>query len=245
MDPDGRGDPVSVTPPRTWRRAAWFAVGASCVALTALVVGASQLAGRSGSIVSFPGLPTGGLLTAQPLGPPVHPPGPATTVPGGHGPGGTDGPSGGIAGGEPGGGPRGDGRAGGPAETWTASSRPGRQSGASIPPSVTIMPTTGQPAVSADELVAGTTQFYDQLPSNLNAAWAMLSPRAKKGGFDSFREQWADTEQVHLQQVIVDADDSSVLATVQTVTTDGVEHVRQFRLGFVKSHPLTIDEISP
>ena len=240
--------PVSVTPPPTWRRAAWFSVGASCVVLTVLVFAAALLAERPfDRIDAFPGLPTGGLLTAQPLGPPVHP------VPAGPPGAGGDGHT--ALGGQPGdgqgnGGPLGsDGSDDSDGRSSPGSAGPtGEQARGDAPtaPMVTVMPTTGQPPpVTAEDLVAGTTRFYDQLPRNVDAAWAMVGPRVKVQGYDSFRKLWGDATEVRLQQIVVDADGSSVLATVQLVTADGVEHVQRFHLTFRKGRSMIIDDITP
>ncbi|WP_031470419.1 hypothetical protein [Sciscionella sediminilitoris] len=59
--------PASVTPPRTWRRAAWFSVAASGAALTALVAVASAFVGKGErtTIDALPGLPSAPLATEQ------------------------------------------------------------------------------------------------------------------------------------------------------------------------------------
>jgi len=241
--------PVSVTPPRTWRRAAWFAVAASCAVLTVLVFAAVRLAGGSfDRVEAFPGLPTGGLLTAQPLGPPVRPPLPLTTA-------GDDraAPHGGpstAAAGNPGGagGPHGDGRGGVLGDstgTWTATPTADPPGESVPPPQVSVLPTVGHPAATPDDLVDGTRTFYDQLPANIDAAWAMVGPRVKVQGYDAFRQQWAGATEVHLQQLVVDADKSTVLATVGLVMGDGVERVQRYRLVFRRGNPMIIDEITP
>jgi len=54
--------PASVTPPRTWRRAAWFAIFSSGAALIGLLFVTSMLVGPvtvTSDINSLPGLPTG------------------------------------------------------------------------------------------------------------------------------------------------------------------------------------------
>lgn len=54
--------PASVTPPSSWRRAAWFAVGSSAAALTGLVLATSALVDRSPEVetMDLPGMPRGG-----------------------------------------------------------------------------------------------------------------------------------------------------------------------------------------
>ncbi|HEY0641239.1 MAG TPA: hypothetical protein VGD67_26725 [Pseudonocardiaceae bacterium] len=246
--------PVSVTPPSTWRRAAWFTVGASCVVLTVLVFAAARLAGPESPfdrIDAFPGLPTGGLLTAQPIGPQVtQPDTPARTVPGtGAEPGSPGGAPdqrprtgsdavGAEQGDPPDGGPAGPGPDPRPAST----SEPGGPNGASTSPSVSLVPSTGRPPVGADDLVSATRLFYEQLPKNVDAAWAMVGPRVRVMGYEAFHKQWS-AAQVSLQKVVVDAGDSSVLSTVRFVTTDGLAYTQRFRMVFRMGSSLIIEEI--
>ncbi|GAA4843828.1 hypothetical protein GCM10025787_26660 [Saccharopolyspora rosea] len=53
--------PASVTPPRTWRRAAWFAISTSAAALGGLVAATTLLVGHPTSVdgLHLPGLPRG------------------------------------------------------------------------------------------------------------------------------------------------------------------------------------------
>src|SRR5689334_5143052 len=52
--------PASVTPPRTWKRAAWFAVISSVLVLVGLSVAAAKLVGGGGAVetVGLPGYPS-------------------------------------------------------------------------------------------------------------------------------------------------------------------------------------------
>jgi hypothetical protein len=241
--------PVSVTPPRTWRRAAWFAVAASCAVLTVLVFAAARLTGGPlQRIDAFPGLPTGGLLTAQ--SPPRHsvPPPAVTTAPADQ-----DGATASVdsAGDDAGNTTEdGDAQAGGgqarSTTTGTASpTGPGPRSQGVPPPTVSVLPATGRPPVTAADMVAATTLFYSQLPGNPDEAWAMLGSRAKAQGYDAFRGQWADAVDVQLRKVVVDPDDSTVLATVKVMTTDGAERVQRYQLVFRGAGSPVIDEITP
>lgn len=247
--------PVSVTPPRTWRHAAWFAVAASCVVLIVLAFAASSLTGPGGPldrIDAFPGLPTGGLLTAQPPGSAAQSQQPVqpqqdhsqTAL--------AEGPTGASIGTAPGNGQpaaAGDGNSDGgrPGHVGTAVPPPGVPGGQSVPPAptVTVAPSAGRPPATPADLVETTRTFYEHLPADLHGAWAMVGPRVKAQGFEAFRQQWADIVLVRLQRVVVDPDASSVLATVQVVAKDGSEQIRQFQLLFHKSSSLLIDEIHP
>jgi hypothetical protein len=61
--------PASVTPPRTWRKAAWFAVGTSAAVVLGLTVAAAELMGRTAdddtTIDALPSYPTGPLTLDQ------------------------------------------------------------------------------------------------------------------------------------------------------------------------------------
>lgn len=246
--PPDFGSPMSIVPPRTCRRAAWVAVAASCAILAALVFAAARLTGGPFQrIDAFPGLPTGGLLTAQPQRSAAHL-GAATTAPADQ-----DGAAASIdsadvdAGNAPGnGGPKDDTEQARPHLTETASpTDPGLRSQTGPPPMVTILPATGRPPVAPADLVAATTAFYSQLPDNIEGAWAMVAPRARAQGFEAFRTQWADTTDVQLKKMVVSPDDSTVLATVKLVTSDGSKRDQQYRMVFRGVGPPAIDEITP
>jgi hypothetical protein len=258
-EPDGFGEldlivtPVSVTPPRTWRRAAWFAVGASCVVLTVLVFAAARLAGPGGTdrLDAFPGLPTGGLLTPQPLGPPVQPrPDTSTSQPeprvGAGGQPASTGSNGTQGGAEhPSGGDQGQPRGGPAAPRTTAPGSGGSDIGTAAAPTVSMLPSTGRPAVTAEDMVSTTRTFFATLPGDIDAAWEMVGPRVKVRGYDSFRAQWANVDDLQLQSVVVDADGSTVIATVQIVRKGGSTTVERFELTFRQSSSVQIDDFRP
>lgn len=253
MHPDGRDDPARPDERRTWRKAAWLAVGASTVAVLVLVVAAARIAGPESPfqrIDAFPGLPTGGLLTARPPATPTtQQPQPSTTP----GAAGTAVPSSQpIAGVE-----RSDGQGplshpgpvdgpGRPTRT-TAPTPSGFDTGEpSSPPSVSVLPSTGVPLVTAADLIAATTQFYDALPGDPQSAWNLLGTKLREEGFDNFRRQWTNVAAVKAMQLVVNSDASSVLATVRMVTVNGGDFVRNFELVFGReSGVLVIDDIRP
>jgi len=239
---DLAANPVSVTPPRTWRRAAWFAVGASCVVLIVLAFAASRLASDpAGRIDAFPGLPTGGLLTAQPLGPPASTP-TVTTAPGG---GIATEPSGGTgAGGDrAGSGDRpGGGTGGRPPADPGGTAGPGESAPA---PAVSYLPVEGHPPVGPQQLADATVQFYELLQADVEAAWELVGPKVKARGYDSFRGQWAGAVGVEVQQLVVNADASTVVATVALTAADGTTRVQQYELVFRRGSTQIIEEINP
>lgn len=250
--PDGPGEldvpvfPVSVNRPASWRRAAWLAVGASSAVLVALVFAAGRLA-EPDRIDAFPGLPTGGLLTAQQPGPQGQPEPGVSTVADGTPPSGAAGSSataggtggGGLAASEAGEGPGGATMTA--TRTSTGDNEPPRSTSV---PTVSVLPSTGSPPVGADELIDGAVQFYSLLPEDIDGAWQMVGPSVRAGGYEGFRRQWSDVTDVRLQEVVVDADESTVLATVEVDATDGDKQVRQYRMVFRGGgRSLTIEEL--
>src|SRR5688500_14770073 len=68
--------PASVTPPRTWKRAAWFAVVSSVLVLVGLSIAAAKLVGGGGTVetVGLPGYPSDvPFISALPTGSSIPP----------------------------------------------------------------------------------------------------------------------------------------------------------------------------
>ncbi len=66
--------PASVTPPRTWRQAAWFAIASSAAALGGLMFATTWLADGSSPIegLDLPGMPRGRLYPSVPASDPYY-----------------------------------------------------------------------------------------------------------------------------------------------------------------------------
>lgn len=176
--------PASVTPPRSWRRAAWFTVLASVAALVGLVVAGALLVGPSrehGRISAFPYIPDGppratipDTTTSSPATATAPPPSDPTVAP-------AVGPTADSVAGSVG-------RATGPTvEPTTAPSVPATpvpalppstvpSSGAPVtdPAPATPTPTTGAPVTAPTRLVDLTTGM-------LLAAWALFDPSNPDG----------------------------------------------------------------
>ena len=250
MVADGRRDPATRAARRrggngaaAWsasRHAAWFAVGASCAVLIVLAFAASRLAGPPANPGdAFPGLPNGGLLTAQPPASQTQGRRPPST--GGNG-GGTSEP------GYPDRGGTGPGQDGAPGDagppSYSAAPGDGRRTGAPGP-SVTYLPPDEPPAADAQALVETTVLFYDRLAQDVDAAWQLVGTHVQAHGLESFRKQWAGIASAHVQEVVVDAGAGTVVATVALSGTDGSAKVRQYRLEYRKGDPRVVQDIAP
>jgi hypothetical protein len=244
--------PVSVTPPSSWRKAAWFIVGAASIVLVVLVFAAMRLAGpedRIGRIDAFPGLPTGGLLTPQQ--PEAAEPAATAEPPAPDEPGSS--PSVESA-------PGGDGGAtvpqapGGTEPGRPGENRPPGQSGGSGGGS---RPTEGRPEPTGgaqptspgttdveENVVDSTHRFFGFLPHDLEAAWEMVSPRVRVLGFEAFREQWGQYSDVRLQHVEVGTDGTTVVATLQVTEHKGETWTQRWKLSYRFSETLVIDEVT-
>jgi hypothetical protein len=248
MVADGRRDPAAPAGShraggalawRAWRSAAWFAVGASCTVLIVLAFAAARLTGAPADAGNaFPGLPTGGLLTAQPPESQTqgHRP-PSTSGDGGDPlePGATDGGTGQVQ--------------HGPPDDATTAGHSGAPGGAAAAgtggPSVTYLPPDDPPAGQAQAVVDTTVQFYDRLARDVDSAWGLVGARVKVHGLESFRKQWAGIAAARVQEVVVDAGAETVLATVALTGTDGRAQVRQYRLEFRRGDPGVVQDVAP
>lgn len=232
--------PVSVTPPSSWRKAAWFTVAASTIVLIVLVFTAVHLAGpglRIGRIDAFPGLPTGGLLTPQPgpTGTMADPPPEVTDEAEQHSESSQPNSGGGSATaagppgqGQPGGGPPpGDGGDGQNEETLSAS-------------------TQEQPPAGVDQMLNATQTFFDVLPEDVPAAWAMTSPNYRGNGDEQrkrFDKYWRKLRDVQLREVATDAEELTATATVFVTGHNGRSATQRWKLTYVQDGEFAIDEL--
>jgi hypothetical protein len=207
--------PASVTPPPSWRRAAWFAVGASLAVLMGLVFAAVTLVGRpknTETIEALPGYPSLPLmldsLGATPTNRPVSP------KPGDH-------PD--------------QSATSSPARRLTA---PGLPAGTSaerppntsvttppVPPSTPpIRQTTPKRAFAMNdpkEIGDRTERFYDQVTANPGAAYAMTTGEIHLQGEEAFRQRYANIRRVEVRQISIDPNQGTTLSEVRIIKKDG------------------------
>ncbi|GAA3461160.1 hypothetical protein ACFFSW_31910 [Saccharothrix longispora] len=227
--------PASVTPPRTWRRAAWFAVLSSAAVLVGLAVVASELVGPVGPAerIGMPGYPTDvPLLTRFPSGTPstagttaVPTPDDRRTAPGprvdvlraGSGDGSPE-ERGGVPGGPSG--TRSGGRA--PDVTVLPPSAPG----------VTTVPGDSAPLVDVEDVATLTERFYEEAVRNAGTAVAMVSAAFRPDARALLEQRYADVSLVEVKQISVDPARGTTTSTILVTRADGSTSTERWELVF-------------
>ncbi|GAA3433541.1 hypothetical protein [Kutzneria kofuensis] len=210
--------PASVTPPRTWRRAAWFTVGSSVAALVALLVLGALLVGPSRmrtQIESFPGNP-------------LQVPLPTTTDPSRQLPPGA--PSA-VA-------------KTGAAGTGTRPDTPGSSStgthGSDAPthttqPTITTVTGVTSPVVDPGKVAQQTQHFFAAVTSNVGEAYQLTSGALKANGEAALQQRYQDVASVQVRGITIDPGRgitiNTVLVTHRDGTTSTEEHVLAFTPG--------------
>ncbi|WP_233223089.1 hypothetical protein [Amycolatopsis sp. BJA-103] len=241
--------PASVTPPKTWRKAAWFAAAASALVVVGLLFAGSFLVGKPApeqqSQGGWPGYRGGSPLTNEGLagnGDPATPPqGGAAGNPSGSATDSssqddrssansgtsTDDDATGDGGSRP--------DAGGPATTGrpapSSSDRPQK------PP---IMPadrtTTTSPwyASQPDAQAMGdnTEVFLNSVTTNPNEAAAVTSGGLREEGAQGLRERYADVAYFEVKKVSIDQRRGVTVNTVEVTHKDGTKTMEQRTLTF-------------
>jgi hypothetical protein len=211
--------PASVTPPRTWRRAAWFTVGSSAAALAALVVVGTLLVGPSRmrtQIESFPGNP-------------FQVPLPTTT----------DAPKRQLPPGAPSEVAATDGRDTAPVRTQTIGAGP--LTATSVPthtsprPTITTVTGASAPVVDPGKIAQQTQHFFAAVTSNVGEAYQLTSGALKANGEAALQQRYQDVASVQVQGITIDPGKgitiNTVLVTRKNGTTSSEQHVLAFTPG--------------
>jgi hypothetical protein len=210
--------PASVIPPRSWRRAAWFAVGASLSVAIALAIAAILLVGpphRIAEIDSLPAYPS--FPTASTTGTPAHPETPTT---------GDAAPDRWTAAAQ---------------VTTVPSTSPsimsaGPVSGKPIrtaPYSPVITTVTGGTAlVDPHRLVSLANQFYGSVVGNTAAALDLTADTLRAGGSALLQQRYADVSAIQIQRITVDPARGIAVSLLRLSRTDGSTTVEQRTLQF-------------
>ncbi|HEY4459690.1 MAG TPA: hypothetical protein VGN81_35585, partial [Pseudonocardiaceae bacterium] len=223
--------PASVTPPRTWRRAAWFTIFCSAAALVGLLFVTSELVGPvhvASDIDSLPGLPTnlpfnqGSTSGSTPPSsrhsrPPSRPgQSPRPGLPGnpvqptdaqgnpittGDGTGSSDNTPPSGGGGAP--------VSGGAPTT-----------GATSPSTVTTV-NTGPPAVDPAKLGHITEQFFGDVVSNTDAAANMTADTVHDNAKAIIEQNYGDLSTIQIKSVSVDPSSGVTVSLLQVTNKDG------------------------
>lgn len=224
--------PASVTPPRSWRRAAWFAVGTSAVVLCGLAVAAARLVGApSGDTIdalpTFPTQELGPLLVddTTPAAPSVHtrtgslspsahpdtarrtddaaPPAPAH--PGGPG--------------APGGDPT------DPTDPTGTSTEP-------TPPRRTTISSEPVAPSSPETMGDRTERYFTLVTEDPRAAHQMCAGSMANAGPEGIEQRYAGVHHVEVQQITIDGDQATTTSTVRIVYENGTETIERRQLTF-------------
>ncbi len=251
VDSDGSGlrkfdiglVPASVTPPRTWKRAAWFAVVASAGVLIGLAFAAAKLVGGSGPVerIGMPEYPANlpivtdfGTRTSEPVpsarAPETKPqaPGPASWTPAATASGGPESSS--TSGG-----------AGRTTPTAPGTSDvpdvPGALSDTSGPtsPTVTTVPNEEKPLVDSTAIANRTEKFYEEIASNSDTALAMTTEAFRSNTGAVLEQRLADVSLIEVKRISVDPSKGITVSTLQITKKDGTASTEHRELTFTLS----------
>ncbi|GGU63854.1 hypothetical protein [Lentzea flava] len=210
--------PASVTPPRTWKRAAWFAVVSSVLVLVGLSVAAAKLVGGGGEVetIGLPGypsdvplistLPTGGTSpSATSARPTAANTGRGAPVPG------TGASS------APGGGDKGS----------ATNTKP---SGSA--PVITTVPVTNTPVVDGSKIAQQTEHFYREMATNADTALAMTTDTVRSNAGALLEGRLADISLIEVKEIVVDPSKGLTVSLLQVTKKDGTVSTEKRELSF-------------
>ena len=216
--------PASVTPPRSWRRAAWFSVGAAILVVVGLSFAAVVLMSAPrdpGRVDALPGLPSGEpLLPPETTSKPADPTRPTGT------------------------------RANPTSAPTSAGERPSDAPSASSPvpqtPTGTVEPTAGaevtdtsatwlaEPsrttvnspvllAPPSDPMVMGdrTELYFRQVAEDPAAAYALTSGSLRQAGPEAIERRYAAVDRVDVTGIVIDPARATTTARLRVVGKDG------------------------
>lgn len=210
--------PASVTPPRTWKRAAWFAVISSVLVLVGLSVAAAKLVGGGGAVetIGLPGypsdvpmisaLPTGGTSpSATGTRPTAADTGRGAPVPG------------------------------------TGSSAPGTSGQGSAtntkpvgtaPPVITTVPVSQTPIVDGSKIAQQTEHFYREMATNADTALAMTTDTVRTNAGALLEGRLADISLIEVKEIVVDPSKGLTVSLLQVTKKDGSVSTEKRELSF-------------
>ncbi|MFD5829829.1 hypothetical protein [Lentzea sp. NPDC060358] len=218
--------PASVTPPRTWKRAAWFAVVSSVLVLVGLSIAAAKLVGGSGHVdqVGLPGYPSDvplisqlptGATTPSATGP--HPSaadtGEAAPVPGtGTGPSRAPGTSGRAPSG--------------------SAAPPGTAPPGTAAPVITTVPVTQAPVVDGTQIAQKTQDFYTEMAANSVTALALTTDAVRSNADALLEGRLADISLIEVKEIAVDPTKGLTISLLQVTKKDGSVSTEKRELSF-------------
>ncbi len=231
--------PASVTPPRSWRKAAWFAVGTSAAVVLGLSIATSELMGRPVSdealIDALPAYPTGPLTLAELPDHDETPDTPSTGRPTT-----SDRPSTSATPSST----TGDSTA---RDTVTGSSTGGASvvpTGAPSGDTTTTPPTTPPPPVrrtigpapitptDPQKMGDRTEQYFALVTSDPAAAHELTTGGMAREGEEGIEARYGDVERIEVQEITIDRNEGVTKSRVKVVRQDGTEAVEERKLTF-------------
>ncbi|TWP45194.1 hypothetical protein FKR81_39625 [Lentzea tibetensis] len=208
--------PASVTPPRTWKRAAWFAVLSSAGVLIGLTIAAAKLVGANGPVerIGLPGYPSDipiitGIRENNP---------PASTA--GQRPTGTRAPASAPVQGT-------GGSSAAPDRTGGATARPTTQ-----PPIVTTLPGGQVPVVDGGKIAERTEKFYREMATNADTAMALTTDNFKANTEALLEGRLADVSLIEVKEIAVDPSQGLTVSLLQVTKKDGSVSTEKRELRF-------------
>ncbi|MEU0884575.1 hypothetical protein ABZ345_38795 [Lentzea sp. NPDC005914] len=209
--------PASVTPPRTWKRAAWFAVVSSVLVLVGLSVAAAKLVGGGGAVetVGLPGYPSDVPQIA--------------TLP-------TAGTSPSATGTKPSAANTGRGAA----VPGTGSSAPASGQGPATstkpsglaPPVITTVPVAQAPVVDGSKIAQQTEHFYREMATNADTALAMTTDTVRSNAGALLEGRLADISLIEVKEIAVDPSKGLTVSLLQVTKKDGSVSTEKRELSF-------------
>jgi hypothetical protein len=236
--------PASVTPPRTWRKAAWFAIGASLAVVAGLAFAAAALVGKPKSSETFgalPGYPSLPLFIDTP--PETDPASPVKGTSSKH--------------------PEKSSMIASPTHRATSTPQaPATPTGTgppsaphssqptepSTPPAPPVRETTPKRAFAtndAKEIGDRTEAFYQQVTSNPDAAYALTAGDMHVQGEEAFKQRYADIKSIEVKQIGIDPNQGTTVSEVKITKKDGSTVTERRRLKFTAgSNPKISSEVA-
>ncbi|WP_434438420.1 hypothetical protein [Lentzea sp. E54] len=210
--------PASVTPPGTWRRAAWFAVVSSVLVLVGLSFAAAKLVGGGGTVekIGLPGYPSDVPLISQ-LSTSATAPAPTGTrqfaadidkI--------TPTPRMGSS---------------SPGASGQASATSTQPSGTTLPV-ITTVPVSQVPVVDGAEIAQQTETFYREMTTNSDTALAMATDTVRSNSDALLEGRLADISLIEVKEIVVDPGKGLTVSLLQVTKKDGSVSTEKRELSF-------------
>ncbi|MCP3798795.1 hypothetical protein NLX83_05955 [Allokutzneria sp. A3M-2-11 16] len=230
--------PASVTPPATWKRAAWFAGLSSAIVLVVLVTAAVTLVGPKNifdRINALPAYPSELMLVTTTT------PAPTRSEQGARSAARPSGAQGGAGQDGTGGGPRRT--TGAPTGTSSPSGTTPTTTSSMTTPPVTTVPSLGPELIPVRQLTESTVQFFSAVTNDIEKAFTHLTgPELKKEGLPSFEKRFGSmADRVEFKGMRVDPVRGVTTSVIEIRDSDGRIVVEERELRFVPNAAPLVD----